>query len=132
MTLFNNVAEQITDFEKTTIVPMIIDALAYKTQTNTVTSSNLSKWLTAYGYNVSDARVRKIISYISSAGIKNGKSEDLGDKVIIASGKGYFVTDDPRVCDDQIEDLTRRVDNMVSRIDSIKAQKQNLLRKKIA
>lgn len=132
LSLYNNVATQITEHEKQTIVPMIIDALAYKTATNVVTSKNISAWLKASGHRVSEPRVRKIISYICIMNIKQGKHEHLGDHVIIGGGNGYFTTDDPRVCDDQIEDLLRRMDNMKNRVESIRAQKENLLRKKTA
>jgi hypothetical protein len=132
LTLFQNTATQITDMEKAVIIPLIIDALAFKSEKNTVTSKNMSAYLRACKYNVSEARVRKLISFISSMGIKRGLVEDLGDKVIIGAGNGYFVTDDPRVVDDQIEDLIRRIDTMRSRIDSLRAQRQNLIYKRSA
>jgi hypothetical protein len=132
LTLFNNVAIQITDFEKRVIVPLLIDCLYGKTGQNTVTSKNLSAYLKASGYSVSEPRVRKLLSYVSIMNIKQGLEMNLGDSVVIGAGNGYFVTTEVRVVEDQIEDLTRRIDNMRNRIDSLRAQKLNLEHKKTA
>lgn len=132
LTLFKNITSEITEFEKNTLVPMIIDTLASKTVKNTVSSKMLSTWLKACGHNVSDIRVRKIISYISGMNIKKGVECNLGDRVIIAAGSGYYVTDDPAMVDQQIESLLDRRTNLDFRIDSLKAQKLNLQHKKSA
>jgi hypothetical protein len=132
LTLFNNVSIQITDFEKRVIVPLLIDCLYGKTWQNTVTSKNLSAYLKASGYSVSEPRVRKLLSYVSIMNVKQGLEMNLGDSVVIGAGNGYFVTTEVRVVEDQIEDLTRRIDNMRNRIDSLRAQKLNLEHKKTA
>lgn len=130
LTLFRNIADELTDLEKTVIAPLIIDCLKYKTETSTITSKALSNYLRACRYSTGEERVRKILSYIITTNLKKGLVEDLEDQVIIGAGNGYFVTSDPRVIDDQIESLTKRIDNMKGRIESLKAQKQNLQHKK--
>lgn len=130
--LFKNASTELTDFEKNTIVPLLIDTVATKDAKNTVTSKLLSKYLNARGHRVSDIRVRKIMSYVSGMNVKKGLECNLGDKVIIASGNGYYVTEDVKDVDDQIDSLIDRKTNLEFRIDSLKAQKLNLQRKKTA
>lgn len=129
---FKNHLEELTDFEKKVIIPMLIDALRYKTATSMVTSKQLSNYLKANHYSISPERVRKILAFASAANIKKGLEEHLGDNVIIACSQGYFVTDDVSVIDDLIDNLVKRRKNLDFRIDGITAQKINLQHKKSA
>lgn len=125
--LYNNIAEQLTDQEKTEVVPLIIDCLYGKTEKDPLSAKHISGYLKACRIQKDPARVRKMISYIVCMNLKKGKDFDLGSGVIIGAGNGFFVTSDPRVIEDQVSDLLKRIDNMHSRISSLKAQKDQLI-----
>lgn len=76
--VFKNLVQELTDYERTVIIPILIDALRYRTVERMVTSKQLSVHLKQCGYNVGPERVRKILAYTSAANIKKGFNEDLG------------------------------------------------------
>lgn len=129
---FKNVIEELTDFEKKVIIPLLIDTLRFKTITNMVTSKQLSAYLKQCGYNVAPERVRKILAFTSAANIKKGLEEHLEYNVIIACSQGYFVTDNLSVVDELLDRLVKLRKNLDFRIDGITAQRLNLQHKKSA
>lgn len=129
LTLFTNITEQLTDLEKKTLVPMLIDTLCNSHETNRFKGAWLCKWFKASdGYQVSEARLRKMINYIRVMNVKKGLHDDLGNKVVIGAGDGYFVTDNESIILNQIESLQGRMDSMAAVVDSLNAQLENLKR----
>ncbi len=119
LTLFTNITEQMTDLEKSTLVPRMLEALRMAHGTPLK-----SKWICALlggdGYAVTDVRVRKMVNYIR---VTNAAKPF----VLIGTSAGYFLTRDIKTVDDQIESLEGRIDSMKAAIDSIKSQRLNLL-----
>jgi hypothetical protein len=76
--------------------------------------------------------VRKLLAYASAAGIKQGREEHLGDKVIVACSSGYFTTDNPEDVEDLLDDLDRRRKNLDFRIEGVRAQLLNLKHRRTA
>lgn len=120
ITLFTNITEQITDLEKNILVSLVLQTLE-KYSPHTVTSGQLCHYLRSLGYDVSDPRIRKMVNYIR---VTNAAAPS----VLIGSSKGYFLTSDVAVVDQQIESLEGRIDAMKAAIDSIKAQRLNLVK----
>lgn len=130
--IFNNVAEQITGQEKAEVVPLILLCLQNATQSKPVSARTISGYLKACNTPKEPPRVRKIISYmvcchIRRATLASGEEVGIGSKVIVGSGNGYFITDDVRVVSDCEEDLLRRMENIKSRLQSVRVQKQELM-----
>lgn len=120
LTLFTNITEHLTDLEKDTLVPMLLDTLQYTDENNSIKSHVLKGWFRAGGHDVSDVRIRKMVNYIR---VTNAAKP----KVLIGSSKGYFLTDKIDTVDNQIESLEGRIDSIKAAVDSIKAQRQNLI-----
>jgi protein tyrosine phosphatase len=119
LTLFTNITEELTDLEKNTLVPMLLDTLKMTDEKHRVKGRHFSNWFHACRFEVSEARIRKMVNYIR---VTNAAKP----KVLIGASTGYFLTDDVRVVDEQIESLNGRVDSMQAVIDSLKSQRENL------
>lgn len=121
LTLFTNITEQLTQLEKEKLVPMLLDTLSATHDSNRFTGKWISGWFKASGYDVSEIRIRKMVNYIR---VTNAAKP----KILIGAGNGYFLTDDVKVVQEQIESLEGRIDSMKAAVDSIKAQLLNLKR----
>lgn len=120
LTLFTNITEQLTDLEKQTLVPMLLDTLKHTDSDAAMKSKWLVGWFKSCGYDVSDVRVRKMVNYIR---VTNAAKP----KVLIGTSKGYFLTEQIKTVDDQIESMEGRIDSMKAAVDAMKAQRLNLV-----
>ncbi|MFL5808065.1 MAG: hypothetical protein ACJ749_01010 [Flavisolibacter sp.] len=119
LTLFTNITEQLTEFEKNTLVPMLLETLKHTHIGNRYKGKDICTWFDACRCEVSEARLRKMVNYIR---VTNAVKPN----VLIGTSKGYFLTCDVKLVDEQIESLEGRIDSMSAVIDSLKAQKLNL------
>lgn len=126
LTLFQNITEELTLLEKQTLVPMLIDTLAFTNEHRRHTGANICNWFEASGYHVSGSRLRKMINYIRVLNIKKGVQCNLGNMVVIGASNGYFVTGKIEIIKDQIESLQGRMDSMAAVVDSLQAQLLNI------
>lgn len=121
LTLFQNITEELTVFEKTTLVPMLLDTLLATHSSNRFTGKVICGWFKASGYDMSEVRIRKMVNYIRVL-------NKAWPKVLIGASNGYFLTGTLSVVDDQIKSLEGRIDSMKAVVDSLKAQRENLKR----
>lgn len=120
LTLFKNITEELTDLEKNTLVPLLLDTLQATSEENCFKSKELCSYLQACRYQVTDVRIRKMVNYIR---VTNAAKP----KVLIGTSKGYFLTNNIRIIDDQIESMQGRIDSMAAAIDAMTAQRTNLI-----
>jgi hypothetical protein len=120
LTLFTNITEDLTDLEKGTLVPMLLDTLRFSSESNCMKGRILSNWFKASSYDVSEVRIRKMVNYIR---VTNAAKP----KVLIGTSKGYFLTDNVTTVDSQIESMEGRIDSMKAAVDAMKAQRLNLI-----
>jgi hypothetical protein len=132
LTLFQNITQELTDLEKTTLVPMLIDTLSFTHEKKRVTGKNICDWFKASGYSVTEVRLRKMVNYIRVLNIKQGVDAHIGNSVVIGAGNGYYVTSDPKTVQDQIDSLQGRIDSMAAVVDSLKAQLISIQHKRSA
>lgn len=132
LTLFTNITEELTELEKTTLVPMLLDTLSFTHEKKRVTGANICKWFKASGYAVSEVRLRKMINYCRVLNLKQGVDCHIGNSVIIGAGNGYYITCDPKTVQDQIDSLQGRIDSMAAVVDSLKAQLISIQHKRSA
>lgn len=126
LTLFQNITEELTPLEKQTLVPMLIDTLAFTNEHRRHTGANICRWFEASGYHVSGSRLRKMINYIRVLNVKKGAQCNLGNMVVIGASNGYFVTSKIEIIKDQIQSLQGRMDSMAAVVDSLQAQLLNI------
>lgn len=129
LTLFKNITTELTDLEKETLVPMLIDTLSFTHEHNRFTGKRICSWFGACGHKVSEIRLRKMINYIRVLNIKQGVAHNLGNAVVIGAGNGYFITGAPEIIKDQIESMQGRIDSMQAVIDTLSAELMSVQRK---
>lgn len=85
----------IEEFEKIIIVPLIVGVLETKVGVDyAVKAQHILQYLFACGHNIDPGRFRLMVNYIRSNDLIIG---------LVASGKGYYRTDDPEVIKKWIE-----------------------------
>lgn len=100
ITTFETHTKPLTDYELTALVPVIILGLRHhKGSAKAITSSKICKRLTEKGYRINDVTLRRCIKHIQKNKLLNW---------VVATGNGFFYTDDIRVVMDQIESLRGR------------------------
>lgn len=119
LTLFKNITAEVTDLEKTVLVPHVLMALQQTNENCRITSHLLCIYFKAQGHTISGVRLRKIINYIR---VTNAAAPS----VVIGANNGYFLTTNPIVIQEQIDSLQGRIDSMAACIDTMTAQKQSL------
>lgn len=119
LTLFTNITEELTELEKNTLVPMLVDTLKLTHERNRIKGKDLCGWFKASGHQVTEPRIRKMVNYIRV-------TSAMGNNVLIGASNGYFITRDLHLVDDQIESIQGRIDSMQAVIDSLKAQKESI------
>lgn len=115
LTLFKNITTELSELEKSTLAAMLVDTLKFTHSSNRITAKNLCGWFRACGYQVTEVRIRKMVNYIRVLNLTDGK-------VVMGASTGYYLTEDPKEIEDQIESLQGRVDSSLAVIDSLKAQ----------
>lgn len=124
ITLFENITEELTDYEKNQLVPMLIDTLKYKTSTNRIKTKWIVDWYKASGVkSMTPVRVRKMIAYIRQLNLTAPCS-------VIGASDGYYLTNDPHEIDQQVESLRQRARKIEAAAESLAAQRDNILRYK--
>lgn len=119
ITLFENITEKLTDLEKQTLVPLLVNILRNTDAGMTITGAALVQFLHTRNYKTDGQRIRGMVAYIRQMNL-------MKPKVLIGSNKGYFVTDDVNIIDKQIESLKGRMDAMAASVSAIEAQRENL------
>lgn len=98
---FEDYTYELTDYESQTLLAPMVAGLKTKTgKENSITNKQICEAMKLRGYNISDARVRKIISFIRVQGII---------PLLIANGKnGYYIASTSEEVEDYIESLHQR------------------------
>jgi hypothetical protein len=100
ITNFENVTEGLSKTETTVILPKVIELVKYrKGKNNAVSNKKLVNLLTAMGHEVSEPRIRKMINQIRLKGLVNN---------LLASSKGYYISDDPNEVKKYVASLRER------------------------
>lgn len=109
---FEEITQDLSDYEKTNLLPVFVASLATKHGPNhAITNKQIIKALAGRRIAVKDAQVRKIISYIRSHGLLPG---------LVASSKGYYVTVDP-------DEMARYIESLEGRETKIRIIKNRMI-----
>ena len=120
LTLFENVTSALTLVEINQVVPLLIEKISSRQhKKEAVTNKHLVAWLKSCGYDTSEVRIRMMINHIRNNNLK---------PCLMGSAKGYFVTNNPLIVDQQIDSLMGRINSMRNVVESLKAQKMNLIK----
>lgn len=119
LTLFENITHELTDLEKSVIVPKIIEIVNSATKEHPVTEKRMTDYFNRSGKKTSGIRIRKAISYIRQYNLT-------APKVLIGGGNGYYTSNDRFIIDKQLDSLRQRVIKINHVIAAIEAQRNNL------
>lgn len=101
---FETETEELTQYEIQVLVPLMVKGLSTKIgQDNAITNSKIRSRLKDKELDISDSRIRKIINYIRV------------NKLIVnllATSKGYFISNDPN-------EISRYKESLIARANSI-------------
>lgn len=104
---FENITQPLSEYEKNTLLPIFVKGLLKKVgHSNAVTNKHMVQGLKKLGHNVNDARVRKLINFIRNKNLIPG---------LIASSRGYYISNDPEEVEKYCESLAQR-SNEINRI----------------
>lgn len=97
---FTTQTEPLTDYERNTLLPVICRGLINKVgEAKAITNAAIIRAMKGAGYQLNEARVRKIIHHIRTTGLI---------KRLIATRKGYYIATSREEMEDYIGSLRGR------------------------
>lgn len=117
---FEKFTKDLNDYEKNTLLPIMCKCFAnHIGKENAVTNATICEKMNDKGYEkVSEARVRKIINYI--------RTNNLVPR-LMASGNGYYITNNSDELKDYIESLIGRKEAIEGVICAVQKQYDDLV-----
>lgn len=107
---FETETEELTEYESTVLLPLIVKGLSVKIgQKNAVTNGKMRTKLQEKGYEVTDPRIRKIINYIRMNKLITN---------LLATSKGYYVSNDAKEIEDYKQSLISRANAILNIVKS--------------
>ena len=102
ITLFETQTKPLTEYEKDILLPIMAKCLARHIGKNrAISNSQMCAKMAVCGYKIGETRVRKLINHI--------RNNCLVER-LIASGKGYYVTESIQEMETYIESVKNRED----------------------
>lgn len=106
---FEQQTGKLTDYEKNTLLPIMVKCLGRKVgKENAVTNAYMCDKMNENGYEIGEARVRKIINHIRTNGLV---------PCLMASSFGYYVTNNA-------EELRAYIASLKGREEAIRAVRE--------
>ena len=97
---FEKETSPLTDYEKETLLPVMTKCLSYHIgKKAAITNRQMCAKMEEHGYNMNETRTRKIINHIRNNALV---------QCLMATNKGYYVTEDPQEMKDYICSLKGR------------------------
>jgi hypothetical protein len=106
--------EPLTDYERDTLLPVICRGLANKIgEARAITNTAITRAMKGAGYQLTEARLRKIINHIRVNGMI---------RWLIATSKGYYIATSRQEMEDYIVSLRGREDAIRAVRESMEKQ----------
>ena len=111
---FTQQTEPLNEYERDTLLPVICRGLATKVgEAKAITNTAITKAMRGAGYQLTEARLRKIINHIRTTGMV---------KWLIATSKGYYIATSVAEVEDYIGSLRGREDAIRAVRESMERQ----------
>ena len=108
---FETQTKPLNEHEKDTLLPIMVKCLAkHIGKDRAISNDQMCEKMALYGYQIGEVRVRKIINHIRN----NGLAECL-----IATGKGFYVTE-------SIQEMETYIESVKNREDAIRAMRLSM------
>lgn len=110
---FQTQTEPLTDYERNTLLPVICRGLVTKVgEGMAITNTAITKAMKGAGYQLTEARLRKIINHIRINGMI---------KWLIATSKGYYIATSG-------DEVQQYIESLRGREDAIRAVRESMER----
>lgn len=97
---FEEFTDELNDYERTTLLPVMVKCFKkHVGEENAIKSHQIKSKMEEHGYDISDARIRKIVHAIRQHSLV---------PCLVATSKGYFVADKVSQVSDFIDSLQGR------------------------
>lgn len=97
---FEEFTDELNDYERTTLLPVMVACFKkHVGEENAIKSHQIKSKMEEHGYEISDARIRKIVHTIRQHSLVS---------CLVATSKGYFVADKVSQVSDFIDSLQGR------------------------
>ena len=111
ITGFQAQTEPLNDYERDTLLPIICRGLANKIgEARAITNAAITKAMRGAGYQLNEARVRKIINHIRTTGMV---------RWLIATSKGYYIATSP-------DEVQQYIGSLRGREEAIRAVRESM------
>ena len=101
----------LTEYEKDALLPIMVKCLSKRIgKDKVITNAEMCAKMAIYGYKIGETRVRKIINHIRNNGLV---------ECLIATGKGYYVTE-------SIEEMETYIESVKNREDAIRTMRMSM------
>ena len=108
---FQTQTEPLTDYERDTLLPVICRGLVTKVgEKMAITNTAITKAMRGAGYQLTEARLRKIINHIRTKGMV---------KWLIATSKGYYIAT-------SVDEMRQYIESLRGREDAIRAVRESM------
>jgi hypothetical protein len=110
---FQPQTEPLTDYEKNILMPIIYRGLKTKVgEAKAITNTAITRALKNAGYQLTEARLRKIINYMRVYGVI---------KWLIATSKGYYIAT-------SVDEMRQYIESLRGREEAIRAVRESMER----
>ena len=108
---FETQTKPLNEYEREKLLPIMVKCLARHIGKNrAISNSQMCEKMALYGYHIGEVRVRKLINHI--------RNNCLVER-LIASGKGYYVTE-------SAEEMETYINSVKNREDAIRAMRMSM------
>ena len=108
---FQTQTEPLTEYERNTLLPVICRGLSNKVgEARAITNTAITKAMRGAGYQLTEARLRKIINHIRTTGMV---------KWLIATSKGYYIAT-------SVDEMRQYIESLRGREDAIRAVRESM------
>ena len=111
ITTFETQTKPLNEYERETLLPIMVRCLAkHIGKSCAISNAQMCEKIALYGYQIGEVRVRKIINHIRNNGLV---------ECLIATGKGYYVTE-------SIEEMETYIEPVMNREDAIRTMRLSM------
>ena len=111
ITTFETQTKPLNEYERETLLPIMVRCLAkHIGKSCAISNAQMCEKMALYGYQIGEVRVRKIINHIRNNGLV---------ECLIATGKGYYVTE-------SIQEMEAYIESVKNREDAIRTMRESM------
>ena len=111
ITTFEIQTKPLNEYERETLLPIMVRCLAkHIGKSCAISNAQMCEKMALYGYQIGEVRARKIINHIRNNGLV---------ECLIATGKGYYVTE-------SIQEMETYIESVKNREDAIRAMRLSM------